>query len=155
MDELRQYAVSIVTAAIICSIVLSLMRDGVYKDLIRFLCSLILVITVIGPVSNWKIKENFLSFEEVLADKQSRVSDGEKMAQQATAEIISSELQAYILEKAEQMGVSLSVEFTLAENNLPVSARICGEISSEDQAELSHILTEDLGISKENQQWTG
>lgn len=70
--------------------------------------------------------------------------------------IIKVEAEAYILDKAAAMNVSLEVSVTVeGDPPVPAAAQLSGEVSPYAKQQLEKILWEDLGISKEYLEWTG
>ena len=69
--------------------------------------------------------------------------------------ILRSRLEEYILEKAASLDTALSVTVTLGEDNLPEMVYLRGSCAPGTKAELASMMETDLGISKENQLWTG
>jgi hypothetical protein len=64
--------------------------------------------------------------------------------------------EAYILDKAAELALSVEVEVTLSNDEipLPVSVRVSGKASNYAKSRLQAIITQDLGINKEHQVWT-
>ena len=77
------------------------------------------------------------------------------MAREAERDIIKARIQAYILDKADSFGTQLDVEVILDQDNIPTSVELRGNISPYAKAQLTGIITENLGIPKEYQLWTG
>ena len=71
--------------------------------------------------------------------------------------LIKQKTQAYILDKAHSFGCNPDVEVTLGDGPSPVpeSVRITGEVPFSVRKDLEKLLEQELGISKENQQWIG
>lgn len=72
------------------------------------------------------------------------------------SDLISQEAETYILDKARENGLDLTVEVeTKVEDTYPVpwSVVIRGQISAAEQAALSQQITQDLGIPEERQEW--
>ena len=61
------------------------------------------------------------------------------------------------MDKARLLGCSLEVTVSVSEAEVPVpeSVQITGNISASARRELEIVLSQELGISKENQQWIG
>ena len=93
------------------------------------------------------------SWQEEAADAAQLGINEAKKAQNA---IIKQQLEAYILDKATQYHVDLQVEITLSKtgNAVPVAVSLQGAIAPYAKQQLQEMLENDLGISKENQQWT-
>ena len=64
--------------------------------------------------------------------------------------------EAYILEIAGQLSASVTVEVSVGGDSIPVpqSVRLDGAVTPYAKSRLQTIISEELGISKENQIWT-
>lgn len=158
MDTLRQYILSVTAAAILCGMVRSICSETGFRTTVNMLCGLILAVTILTPVIridlNGLIGEFTASYSQ---DALAAASVGEDTYQDSLSAIIKQESEAYILDKAAQLDASVDVEIILSEQDIPVpvSAVIRGNISPFSRQQLTQILENDLGIMKENQQWTG
>lgn len=157
MEDLRQYVISVVCAAIFCGILLSLLQKSSARDILKLLCGLFLAFTVIRPISQigeLDLSDFGLSYSE---DAAQAAALGEKYTREAMAEIIIEETEAYILDKAEALNVSLEADVTVSLDDIPVPAavRLTGEVSPYAKGELQRIIENELGIAKEDQLWTG
>lgn len=155
MDGLRQYIICVVAAALMCSILMSLVRDGFAKELIRLICGLVLTLAVIHPFS----KLDFDTFADVplsfLQNAEGVSSEGQRLAKEAMADIIKAESEAYILDKAAEWNAELTVDIIISNDQTPERAILSGEISPYVRSCMEAMLESDLGITKENQIWTG
>lgn len=158
MRSLGQYILSIGLAALLTAII------GEFSDeksstgtVIRMVCGLFLAFTVINPITdlNFGILDAFS--EQFSPDTTSAVSAGTAMAEESLQELIKQKTEAYILDKARSLGCVLDAEVNVGEGSapVPVSVRIVGEVPDNVRNELEQVLNQELGISKENQQWTG
>ena len=155
MDGLRQYVISVTSAALICSILLGLMQKGPAKELIKLLCGLFPAFTVIRPLSQLDI-DALIDFSwPYTQEAEEAAAVGEDLARKTMAGIIKAESEAYILDKAAGLNAELAIDITISDAQVPVSAEICGEVSPYARQKLETILETDLGITKENQIWTG
>ncbi len=158
MHALGQYILTIGLASLIVAII------GEFSDpksatgtAIRMVCGLFLAFTVMNPVTklNMGILDAFS--ENLHPDAEAAVSAGAELADQSLREIIKQETQTYILDKARKMGYVLEADVTVGEGDPPVPefVRITGSIPAHLQTNMEVLLEEELGISKENQQWIG
>lgn len=157
MEGLRQYILSVVAAALICSLVSCVMPQGKARQLLRLLCGAVLTTVVLGPlmgIDNIPLSD-FLEQWEV--DAAYYTDQGEQMTQDALAESIKGQTEAYILDKADALGTAIQAEVTLSQSDppVPVSVTLTGEASPYVRSRLEAILESDLGIAKENLKWTG
>ena len=83
------------------------------------------------------------------------LTQGKKAAESFREEYITQAFAAYILDKAKTLGADLSAEITVDKDGLPVFAEMQGIVDEETRQILEQILICDLGITKENQRWTG
>lgn len=154
MESLGEYVISLSCASVAAGIVLSLIGNSEHESLIRLLCGIFLTITALSPFTDLQI----LDFSELTQSSVTQASQatalGKKMAAEAMAEIIKEEMEAYILDKAIAWTSELEVSVQLSDG-IPISVELDGDITPEGKQILSQMIADELGISKENQQWTG
>lgn len=155
MEALRQYALALILGALICGILLSMVRSGVHEALLRLLSGIFLTVTLLSPLGNIRLEPMPDLFRQAIIGGGEQAAAGEEMARQEKCRYISSRIEAYILDKARQRGADLHVSVTLGEDYLPIRVELTGAAEDAVRRELSDILTQELGISKENQLWTG
>lgn len=158
MDGIRTYILSITAAAIISGILSSILgKKGTIGTVGTMLCGIFLSIAVVRPLAKIQVGDWSDWLNQLSLDAGYAVSDGEKIASDAMAAIIKSEAEAYILDKAASMELSLEVSVTVNNEQLPTpeSVLIRGPVSPHEKNTLAQIIAQDLGIAKENQQWTG
>lgn len=155
MDDLREYVISVVSAALTCGILSRLIQKDTAKELARLLSGLFLVLTVISPLKQIDIDllmQFPLSYKQ---EAEEAANLGKEMASEAYSDVIKTHSEAYILDKAAALNAKLSVEITVSDAYAPVQAELCGEISPYARTALEIYLESDLGITKENQIWIG
>lgn len=83
------------------------------------------------------------------------VEQGEEAAQKELTVRIKEATEAYILDKADQLGVTVRVRVTLDESTypVPVMVEVEGPVSPAARAALSQMIQQDLGIPEEDQRW--
>ncbi len=155
MEGARQYVVCVVAAALICGVLSSFFEEGAGKTLIRMLCGLFLTVTALSPIVNMDLSALTAYGTQYFDVGDEAASRGEKMAQDAKLAIIKQQMEAYILDKASQLDADVTVEVTVGEDQTIVEVKFSGHISPYARMCLEEILESDLGITKENQIWTG
>lgn len=157
MEGLRQYVISVTTAAIGCGILASLLRKGTPQALVKLLCGFFLAFTLLHPIKDLELGElpELFRVDPDLSGELTR--QGADYAGNSMAEIIKEKTRAYILAKAEALHLDLEVAVEVGEGEIPVPERviISGEASDFGRAGMEAFLEKTLGISKENQIWTG
>lgn len=157
MEDLRNYLLSVFSAAIVCAIIMRLMgKKGTHAALTKLIAGLFLAFTVIYPIADIRIGD--------LSDLTSSYSDsasqaaaaGQSLTRENIAASIKAQTEAYILDKATALNTHLEVVVTLSEDDIPCpkAVRLAGSVSPYAKAQLQMIIAEDLGIAKESQIWT-
>ena len=154
---MRQYLLSIVGAAIICSIAKNSSNEKTLSGaMLRLVAGIIMTVTVLAPVVNLDLNDLPLMTTNFMDEASAIAAEGEEMAASARNAIISDRAEAYILDKAAAFGAALEVEVTISDGTMmPEGARIKGAISPYAKLQLQRIMEQDLQIAKENQQWIG
>ena len=158
MAEIGRYVLSVGAAALIAGILSDFTdRKGTIGMLIRMVCGLFLAIVVIHPISSLNYDHLTAFAEDYDRAAQSASAEGIKFADTTRRELIQSQTEAYILDKASSYNVQLEVQVTLADGDVPVpeSVQLSGEASPYAKQRLVKYMAEELGIPKERQQWIG
>ena len=156
MHNLGQYILSVITAATITSIISNFTDSKSYTaPYIKLVCSLFMTITIFTPLLNFKLNDIPDLYIAMQDDAQSIAMEGEAAAHSQKLVIIKEQLEAYILEKAEAMGLDITVDITFADGNdlLPQSITICGSVAPYAKSILATTIANDLGIAEDKQQW--
>ena len=142
MEAVRAWLTSVVLVSVLLSAAQSLIPPGTVRKAAGFTGGLILLLVLLRPVLGADL-EHVEERQEELADTQA----------EAMASIIAEQTEAYILDKAGELGleVTVRVETRTEGNGIPVpwSAELTGSWS---QALASALETE-LGIPAERQVW--
>lgn len=155
MSVLRQYVLSVVAAALICGILSGFVQGGFHKQWIRLICGFFLTITILGPLADVDLNSLQKWGLPELQEAETATAMGKQAAEKAISDIIIMESEAYILDKAAAMNTNITVEITLDAQQTPEQIVLCGNVSPYARRQLESILESDLGITKENQRWTG
>ena len=118
---------------------------------------LFLCIIAVSPMADLDLSylTDFVeTFEE---SAQTAAAVGTSMADDALRQIIKTETEAYILDKAAQFDLQLDVQVALTDDVIPVpeSVQLTGSVSPYVKSRLQILISNDLGIPKEQQLWTG
>ena len=158
MSDIRQYLIGVVAAGLICSVVsLVVGKKGLVGTVVTLLSGLLMALAVVGPWTSIRFDDIFGWTEDISVDADHIVSNGENMALEAYRQGIIVRTQTYILEKAKALDCDLQVEVFLSSDETPVpeQVRISGSVSPYAKQVISTMLTNDLGIDREAQIWTG
>lgn len=152
---LKQYILSVTSAAIIYGILSGLIKGHSFEKPFRFLCSLFLTFTILFPLQH-AISFDLSAWQFHLPEDASAISQyGKNQYTNSIAEHIRTECAAYISSKAEAAGGDIDADILLnnADPPVPTSVILSGTISQEGKALLEKIIENDLGIPEEMQTW--
>lgn len=157
MEALRSYGLSLICGAMICGIFTGIVQDGLFQKQIQLLCGLFLALTIVKPLVQLDLPSLDGLLEPFGTAAEEAAADGVIIYQQAIAQSIQEEAEAYICSKASALEADLCVRVSLRDDTPPVPNRVIleGEISPEKMDALQTILEEELHIPKERQTWIG
>ena len=155
MDSIRQYILSIITAALICSVVKALSGkktgNGMVVDLI---CGAFLTVTLLSPWLDWNIQDIKVYTNEIKLDATGILDQAQEQREEEIRTIIKEETEAYILDKASSMDADIEVEIILQEKApIPTGVVITGYISPYNRTELSRYIKDTFAITEDAQTW--
>lgn len=158
MRDFGQYILGVGLAALLVAVIIEFAdRKSSTGIITRMICGLFLAFTVISPLAdlNYGILEVFA--KNMDQEAQPIVSAGTALAEESIRQIIKEETEAYILDKARSMDCILEVDVTVREGEYPIpeSVILTGYVLPQKQKQLENFLEQDLGLSKEKQQWIG
>lgn len=156
MEGIKQYLISITAAAVITGLVLSIVdaKSSVGKTL-RTVASIFLLIAFIGPVVKLDLTKALAIIDQ---DVDTMTFDTEQSAQdvrEVYEKLIIERTGAYILDEANTLGARVDIAIELDDSEIPTPEKIIleGEISPYAKSQLSTWISENLGVSRENQIW--
>ena len=130
------------------------------EHIMRILCTCILLICLLEPVKRIDFDSFSLDMARYRAREEEILQNGRDMSTKLNREIIENEYAAYIMEKAEEMGVNVSRVIVKTKWDtegiwVPNEAYIEYESDARSAAELGRAVKLELGIPEERQTWTG
>ena len=156
MDLLRDYILSLVCGAILCGILLTLTGEkGTAAGILKLACGAFLCLTVVKPIVSIRPDQWNLTFPDLTADGKAASAMGEDWYQNSMEAIITENARTYILDKATDMGLALTVQIALREDSVPDEVVLTGDATQNQKEELAQIIHSELGIPKEHQIWIG
>lgn len=155
MEAIGEYILRLVCGALICGLILSLTgADGPGGKLRSMLCGLFLAYLAVSPLVNLELGDLTYMDPHIAAQAEELAQAGALDAKDAMAQRISEQCDAYILNKADELALTLTAEVTLDPDScVPVSVRITGTAAPYDRETLIGYITNTLGIERSNIQW--
>ncbi len=150
MQFFRQWLLGVVACALLTGAAEQLSPEGMGRRLIHFTGGLLLIAAMLRPLAQLELPEAYGfagSYREAVARLELELGDArERELRRGIAE----ELEAYIEDKAGQLGADVRAEVAMGEDGvLPERATLHGTYSEP----LSALLASELGIAKEKQIW--
>lgn len=155
MNELKQYIMSVVGAALVCGVIKSLVSgSGMKAAVVNMMCGLFVAITALTPVLKIEIPD-LHNYINPISDTANEITQqAVTSTRQDMARIIMEEVRAYILEKANSLNMNIDVEVKLDDKELtPIGAIIVGSVSPYEKTVLGEYMERTLDIPEEKQQW--
>lgn len=155
MEEIRSYILSVTAAAVLCAMVSTLAgKSGNLSALVKLMSGVVLACVVISPVAKISAIDLSRYLDGLNLDAMAAVEAGTDYTKTQTSGLITEALEAYILDKAEELSLDISVELTLDdETMLPSAVRIAGDASPHARSVLEQTLGDDLEIPLEAVTW--
>lgn len=151
MSGAAQYLMTLICGAFVCALVRSLAGDGPGKGIRDLLCGLFMALLVLSPLGTLELPE--LDLSEIRMEAEAAAMEGAEQAALERNAIISRELEAYICNRAEEMGLNITARVEVDDDGLPVAVTLTGFWTEPRQKQLSGIIEESLGIEEEAQTW--
>ena len=155
MAHWQQYLYSVIATSLCCAIVVRLLTGTKRKERMRLICGVIMAMTILRPLTDIDLEQVLQMPVQDLDCGESYIAEGEQAAAEALQTGIKASCEAYILDKAKALGAEILPVVRVDEMFLPVYAEIQGNLEPQVQKTLEQMLVLDMGITKENQRWTG
>lgn len=157
IESIRSYLLSLVAAAMICSMALALSGNTKGKRVVRLACGLCIIVVLLGPLLHLKASD----FSDYLEDLQQEADAAQTFSQDAstelTAQVITQSTEAYILDKAAAYGAEITVTVDVQAvgglYSAPCGATITGSVTEVQKEALAQFMDETLGIPRDKQIW--
>ena len=153
MEAVRAWLTSLVLVSLLLSVAQSLIPEGTLRRAASFTGGLILLFALLRPVLGADLEHLELDFDRYQAAVEERQEELADTQTEAMASIIAEQTEAYILDKAGELGaeVTVRVETRTGGDGVPVpwSAELTGARSEA----LASALETELGIPAERQVW--
>lgn len=155
-EIMKNYILSIIAAAFVCALAITVTNPKTaVGQIVKLLAGILMTVTIVAPLTDISFQNVTEYFSGLSAEADSFVDEGTNLYKDNVAGIIKSQTEAYILDKAERMGLEIAVEVELdvSNNSIPRAVTVFGALSPYAKETLGDYIADTLGISKENQEW--
>ena len=155
MEAISEYILRLVCGAAVCGLLLALAgADGPGGRLRKLLCGFFLAYLALSPLTGLELDDLRYTDPGIAAQAEALARSGEEAAREAMTLRISEACEAYILNKADELSLSLEAEVALdPESGTPVSVRITGAAPPYVRESLIDYITRTLGMERSRIQW--
>ena len=152
---LREWLLAVVTVTLLLSVAQTIIPEGSIRKISSFTGGLILLAVLLQPVLSTDIGRLRLDFSDYTDAIEERQEELESAQEEEMAAIIAEKTQAYILDKADALGLELTVRVQTqpGEDGVPCPAAV--EVDGPRSEELAAYMEQELGIPEERQVWNG
>lgn len=156
---LKEYLTGVIYTCAFCSAILMITPKGRVRSVVSLACAVAVILSLVIPVTGL----DFSQYSELLAGykKQAEIEaeKGSRNSNNLNRLYIEEQCETYILDKAENIGISISgvsVFLEWSENGCwyPVSAEIDCDCSENERMKLESYIESELGISRKEQKWS-
>ena len=153
MGALREWLTSLVAVSMLLSVARTLVPEGSIRKISSFTGGLILLVVLLRPLLGADLSRLDLhleDYEQAIGQRQEELASA---GEAELAGIIEERTAAYISDKANALGldVTVRVEAEAGADGIPVPA--AADIQSARSEELASYMEQELGIPRERQSW--
>ena len=155
MDGIKEYLFGVIAEAILCAIVSQIAgKDSFLGTAVKLITGVFMLLALVSPVMDIRLNPMDI-FSDITLQADYITSSAADSSRESMAGIIKDQTQAYILDKAKNHGVELSVEVMLSDDKIPkpISVALRGSVSPYVKKMLTEVIEQDLGIGTEAQIW--
>lgn len=150
MSGLREWLLGMLAAAMLGMVCTAL--GGEDRPVLRLTTGLVLLLALCSPVFSFDLGDLSQLLAQTRAEAEAITSD----TGDALRERISEQTSAYILDKAAEMGLALSVEVTVVEGEFypyPAAVTLTGRTTTAQRSQINRWLQTELAIAEEDIAW--
>ncbi len=159
MEFAGDWVKAIAGAALICAAATALTPKGKVKNVLKFVCGIVLITAMINPIIKQDFPSMSLDMSKYRKDADEIIGSAEEKENNLSRSIIENELQAYILDKAVSLNTELSSVQVSAKWGddgcwYPYEVYITANIPKREQSLISNSIEAELGVPNERQYWS-
>ena len=156
-EILRRYILSLISAAVVCSVLKGLSAKSSSSRVVHLLCGTFLMFTFIAPLKHIDLEDMIGSHRWDDSIAHEAVSWGEELSWNAMGDIISDEIASYVEEKASSFGAQVRVAVAVSDEEIPVPTGIYieGQVNPYIRRQIEDLILRELDIGGEDVRWTG
>lgn len=155
MAALREWLLSVVVVSLLLAVAGQMIPEGSIRKIAGFTGGLILLLTLLQPVLQTDLGRLRLDRDSYGRAIEQRQSELEKNTDKELTALIAQKSEAYILDKATQLGLSITVSIRTETGTDGVPCPAEATVQGPRSEVLAAYIEEELGIPPERQVWNG
>lgn len=157
-EFVHNYIQTLVYSAVFCFLAMALTPESSGKKAVGIACAAAMMIAVISPVVSIDLSDYSKTLTEYKLKAEEYANSGKIESENLNRLYIQDKCQAYILDKAKEMGadiedVTVTAEWSTDGFWYPASCEIRYGCTDVQRAELESFIVAKFGISKDEQKW--
>ena len=157
-EALRGWVLGLCGAAAVCALALAVCPKGRVNGVLRVVCGAVMTIALLSPVVDFDFGVYSESLEKYRIEADAAANSASKSEDILSRTIIENECAAYILDKAVEVGLTMSSVRVSARWSVdgfwyPYEAAMEASGTQAAKTELAEIVASDLGIPPDRQVW--
>lgn len=157
-ETLREWVLGLCGAAVVCALALAVCPKGRVGAVLRVVCGAVMTIALLAPVVAFDFDMYSESLEKYRIEADAAADSASKSEDILSRTIIEEKSAAYILDKAAELGLSMSSVRVSARWSgdgfwYPYEAALEASGSQAGKTELAELVASDLGIPQDRQYW--
>jgi stage III sporulation protein AF len=151
IEAARSWLTAVVAAAFLVSLSQSLIPEGTVRKIAGLAGGLALLLVMVKPLLGADFDQLDLRYEDYAGEIQQRQTELQEQSDQTLEELIQEKTEAYILDKAAELGVECTVRVLVepGEDGTPIPSG--AELTGQKSDALADYMEQKLGIPKERQ----
>lgn len=150
----RTWLTAVAAVSLLLSVVQYITPKGTLRDTASFIGGLLLLLVLLQPVRKAALPDDvrmgLAEYEKQVETYRTKLEEERK---KELGTLIESETEAYILDKAARMGLTVRIKVGTEENSEGVPVPVSAELTGTPSRELSRWIEAELGIPVERQVW--
>ncbi|MCI8813133.1 MAG: stage III sporulation protein AF [Oscillibacter sp.] len=149
----REWLTSVVAVTLLLTVAQTLIPEGNIRKIAAFTGGLALLAALLQPVLRTDLSRLELNLDAYSEAVEERQAELEQARETELASVIASRTEAYILDKAAQLGLSVAVRVETETGAEGVPLPAAAEVEGPRSEELAAYMERELGIPRERQVW--
>ena len=154
---MSSWLIGVVAAAMLAAVARCLMPAGAVQQVGSLVCAVMLLWALLKPLA--PLTQSLFGEIHVSGQVQGMDAEWSQQNEQLLKSFIEQECGAYIVDKAEELGIACHVDVTcrLGEDGvwLPDNVRVSGELTTQQRNALEQMIFGDLGVVSQQQEYLG